>query len=407
MPPELIKLFGPVVFLSVFSVMGWKYRKACITGPLFYVSCFVAMSSNFSFIYRQAFQSIQVILILSALFVLINRRRVNSINGVFIVCILLILSSVAFSHVDSYSISQTVNFFSIVGVFNYLIVFLDTKERMLLFVRYIGLLSFVSACLAIIEYMHGQVVRVEATFSNPNYLSFFLGIGFCIISVQQKNTFYWVKLAVIFIVIVMTGSRAGLIFPLIMLAWNIYKDSGNARLVIKVPIGIAVIAALVVSGATRFSDVDNTSGSDAERLIFARIAFEMANDNPVSGVGWGRFPLEFSAYASTADVVLTSHGNEIDVSGQDLRVTHNDLARILAELGYTGFILFSALSFRLLICALRVSKNEYAFVFPVWAGIFLFSLTHNNLNSLMFWFFFLLPMLISIKSDLRLSTAQV
>lgn len=57
-------------------------------------------------------------------------------------------------------------------------------------------------------------------------------------------------------------------------------------------------------------------------------------------MGWvgEDFPAEFKNYTYISNNLLFK-GVEVDASGQDRRVTHNDLVRILAELGFPAFLL--------------------------------------------------------------------
>lgn len=393
MASEIFKVFAPFFIFSLYGFIAYKNRRLGISASLFYVTCFVAMSSNFSLFYRGLFQAVQVFLFFYLVWIVCHRRYVHSVNKILLPSLALIAVSVFFSVLDEDSISQSINFLSIFFVLNLLLIQLDTQKRLQFFIEYIGKLSLLCSVFGVLEYYFVNSTRIEVTFSNPNYLSFFLGIGFCVLASGKRSSLYWLRLSVVLFSIIATGSRAGLIFPLLMLLWATYRSSGVQKTLVRGGVALAVIAALLLSGVTRFSDSQATSGSDAERLLFLKIAVEMANDRPLTGVGWGRFPAEFSEYSGLAGLVYTPHGHEIDVSDHDRRVTHNDLARILAELGYVALILFLLVSVRLFFDAVKISKDKYIFVLPVWMGVYVFSLTHNNLNNLLFWFFFLLPMI--------------
>jgi len=116
----------------------------------------------------------------------------------------------------------------------------------------------------------------------------------------------------------------------------------------------------------------------------------MTIDNPLSGVGWGRFISEFSNYSSSVDKIILDNG-VIDASKQDRRVTHNDLLRIMAELGLIAFFLVLIFLWKTAMLIYKHKGFGFNCLFPCWAGMLLFSLSHNNLNTAYSWFFLLLP----------------
>ena len=154
-----------------------------------------------------------------------------------------------------------------------------------------------------------------------------------------------------------------------------------------------VVSFLYVFDLTRFSDKEAVSGSDGERKLFAQIGLNMVNDNPYFGVGWGRYISEFSNYSSTVDKLHI--GNHIlDASKQDRRVSHNDFLRIMAELGWLSLLLCIIYCGYCIHILMFQTMALSGVVFPIWCGMILFSLTHNNLNTAFSWYFLLLPIFI-------------
>jgi probable O-glycosylation ligase (exosortase A-associated) len=91
---------------------------------------------------------------------------------------------------------------------------------------------------------------------------------------------------------------------------------------------------------TDAEDPDAADASAAGRIYFWQVAYAMANDRPLMGVG-------FDAYQSNYDKYDTTHG----LYGP-ARAVHSAWFGVLAELGYTGLLLFVLLfGYAFLVCA--------------------------------------------------------
>lgn len=381
---ENLKFFYPLILFFYWFVYSFRFEKKIIF-LLFFFTAFAALSSNFSFIYREGFQFIQFLMIFYFILVLIKVKKLNKTLIYMFVFLLFILFSIIGNSLDNDYISQTINFIALFGVLGFLLNQIKSKENLYKILKYIGEISFVLAILGIIEFLLTGVPRVEATFANPNYYALFLGIGFCCLY-NFKINLKWLKLLVILLAIILSGSRSGILFPLMQFFWALYLDKKYLKLIFLIFIGASIL------GTLSLRDKEATSGSDAERMVFAKMAIEMAKDHPLNGVGWGRFPAEFKNYTYISNNLLFK-GVEVDASGQDRRVTHNDLARILAELGFPAFLLaIGFLLYNIFILIKFKSFNE-VFLLPVWLGVILFSLSHNNMNSIIFWFFLFFPLI--------------
>ena len=155
-------------------------------------------------------------------------------------------------------------------------------------------------------------------------------------------------------------------------------------------VSIASFFALINLSTTRISDLEQLRYNDAERVLFAKVAIRMAGDHPVNGVGWGRFISEYSNYTSVAERSL---GVRVRFENPEMRrrVTHNDYLRILAELGWVAFSSCLVFSLYSLVILWRHRAFGIEYLAPVYVGMLMFSLGHNNLNGAFFWFVFLLP----------------
>lgn len=381
---ENLKFFYPLVLFFYWFVYSFRFEKKIIF-LLFFFTVFAACSSNFSFIYREGFQFFQFLMIFYFIVILIKVKKLKKNLIYMFVFLLFILFSLIGNFLDNDYISQTINFIALFGVLGFLLNQINSKENLYTILKYIGEISFILAILGIIEFLLTSAPRVETTFANPNYYSLFLGIGFCCLY-NFKINLKWLKLLVIFLAIILSGSRSGILFPLMQFFWALYLDKKYLKLIFLIFIGASIV------GTLSLRDTEATAGSDAERMVFAKMAIAMAKDHPLNGVGWGRFPAEFKNYTDVSNNLLFK-GVEVDTSSQDRRVTHNDLIRILAELGFPAFLFsISFLLYNIFILIKFKSFNE-VFLLPCWLGIVLFSLSHNNMNSIIFWFFLFFPLI--------------
>lgn len=389
MNAELLKLISPVVYLFVWVAFVRRHHIVSLAGPALFFTGVVALSQNFSFVYRELFQGLQILLVMLLLLRVLKRRSIGRFNIPVLLFLSFILLSLAFSEFDQDGRSQLINFLVAIGVTNYIFESINTRAKLAISMGYVGRLAFVASIFGFFEFFLDSSSRIEATFSNSNYYAFFLGLGYCASFASTRGWWRIVVLSCIIFSIILSGSRSALLFPVAHFLWQTFCDKGIVKF-LGALVGIGALGALLIlSGSTRLGS-DSSEGSDAERLIFAEVALRMANDHPVLGVGWGRYITEFGNYSSSSEQILTSTG-EVDATTQDRRVTHNDLLRVLAELGWIAFFLsIIGIAFGFF-RALRNRERENYYIFPMWLGCFAFSLTHNNMNGALFWIIILLP----------------
>jgi hypothetical protein len=387
---DLIKQFAPIVFvcLWIFSVL--RNKSSAYAGATLFFTGFVAFSQNFAFIYRQLFQFLQAVMAIYCIFDVLRQRRIFRFNYLFLVLLSSILVSLMFSQFDADANAQVLNIVVAIAVVNYLYQMLRSDLVLGKVMSFVGLLAVVESIFGLLEFVGNLGVRSEGTFANPNYFALFLGVGFCIVYESRRGTRRNVSMALLLIGILISGSRAGFLLPVLSVSWSLHRMRKTSHVIIYGAVGAVALGALILSGVTRLSDTASREGSDAERVIFARIALRMANDHPLTGVGWGRYISEFGHYSSAAEEILTGSG-EVDVSNQERRVTHNDLVRILAELGWPSFFLAIFSLMRGGFKIWRFGESSFAYFVPIWLGTVSFSFAHNNLNGAFFWFLFVVP----------------
>jgi putative inorganic carbon (HCO3(-)) transporter len=140
--------------------------------------------------------------------------------------------------------------------------------------------------------------------------------------------------------IIGSSSRGALLGLAALGLWTLLRTKRRVR----------TISALVVLGATvwvllppeqkaRFTTVgeDDTSVS---RLTYWKAGMDMARNNPTLGIGYGNWMTVYSRFYSQN-------------SGGRSQVSHNIFVECVAELGFTGLLVFIAL----IICTLRINRQ--------------------------------------------------
>lgn len=390
MIPILVKSFGPILIFVLWIVFAMRARSIKLAMAALFFAGFAALSQNFTFFYREIFQVIQIVMIISFLIATIQRRRIFGFNSIFFVLLVFIIGSLFFSKLDSDAKAQLVNILVVIGVVNSLYEACGTTAALDKIMKFVAVLALCETFFGVLEFVTNFGVRVEGTFANANYYALFLGFGFCVVYERNSGIKRILLLSFLLFGIIASGSRAGFIMPVLQIFWYLYRLGKTRLFIIYGMVSVALILGVVASGLTRVSDAQASEDSDAERIIFAKIALRMASDHPITGVGWGRYVSEFGNYSSGAEEILTASG-DVDVSKQDRRVTHNDLVRIVAELGWIALLVTLFCLIRGLVRLPSFKTHRLAYVAPIWLGMMLFSLAHNNLNGALFWFFFVMP----------------
>lgn len=389
MDTEFIKLFAPVLIM-VWIIWALKYKPthSIIMVGLYFTS-YAAFSQNFSLIYREIHQMIQIGLIILFVLKTIQKMKVPRINIFLGIFLLFIIVSLLFNPLDTYAKDDLINYLVIIFVVNYLFSGIITKNDLDITLNLIAIMSFLTATIGIIEFLINPGTRIEVFSSNPNYFALFLGVGFCIIFVNWIGWKRNISLSIIVISVILSGSRGVIFFIVFQFAWVAYYHHDYRKIILVLP--SVFLVNYIFDIDLRLLDRETTQGSDIERVLYAEMAWHMANEHPLTGVGWGHFRTAFGAYSSHVGPVRTTSGSVVDMSKQNERVTHNDYVRILAELGWVGFL--STIFFTLYSMKILLNKNGFDldYIISIWLGFIMFSLTHNNMNNAFFWFFILLP----------------
>jgi probable O-glycosylation ligase (exosortase A-associated) len=157
----------------------------------------------------------------------------------------------------------------------------------------------------------------------------------------------WVKLCalaglfVLPFIILITGSRGGLLGMGVMLTYLLVRSRFRTRIAMAI-VPIALIAMLFapqnvwdrirsMANLTSVESVENADTSAQQRFLIWQVAAGVIQRNPITGVGFGAYPI---AHGRSA------RGNTDFSFARGLRDAHSTYLTVLAETGIVGFVLF-------------------------------------------------------------------
>lgn len=389
---DFFKIAPPLAVLLLWLRFALSKADAPTKVATLYLMSVGVFSFNFAFYFREIHQSIHAFVALLGLVTLI-RKGFPKFNFALLIFASMIAISVTSASAwnDRDARSHLINFTLIFFVVNFFRGYCWNEQSMLACLRFLAGAGTIIASFGLIEWVFLTEGRIEGPMSNPNYFGFYLGVTYIAAFYALQKWTRIGAMAAMLIAILLCGSRAAFLFPIAHAAFYFLHSKEVLRRFVMMLGVLAVAMALVMTGVSRFSATEAVSSSDSERLAFLHIALDMAADHPLTGVGWGMFPAEFWSYASASDAVIFSMDQEVDVSREERRVTHNDLLRVLAELGYIAGAFASVIVIWGLWKCMRGNLPMAGAIAPLWLGNITFAMTHNNMNSALFWILFLLP----------------
>jgi O-antigen ligase len=395
---EIVKVGFPII-----AVLYWAIRCRAFSTPktlTLYTTLFGVLSSNFTLFYRDIFQAYSVFLLVYSILLIIKNRIILKP----IIFLLAFIGSVALSLIfNGLSDSAETNLLNI-GVMLFIsqlaLLLLRDLNRVNAFFDYYLEFALILCFLAPLDYFIFDQ-RAEATFSNPNYYGYFLGLILPWSILAPGRTQRWLVFGMISIAIILTGSRAAvLMIPLSLLFYllRLLADKRQKIItgIIYATFGVSLVILIGVLTdhlSTLFyagRDVTDLVGSDSERYHAIEIGIAMFKDSPIYGVGWGQYIDKFSTYMNLSSATFAS--SSIHTVGlRKEMVSHNDFVRVLAELGIIGTIIFLVMIAASLNGVMKYASDYKYFLLAALLGSFTYSLTHNNMNNLFFWLILLLP----------------
>jgi len=299
-------------------------------------------------------------------------------------------------------------FISLLVLFIYLK--LDTNKKVDELLQFIVGLILILSIFSIIEFassMFQTNLRVHLFYSNPNYLAIALMLGFSIL-LFFKTEFKIMKLGLVTSAIFITQSDAVIVGIVILLLLYAFKNRGRFSSIFFT--GLMILA--ISSSALFYQKIDEIYHNEV-RVLLAKTGLNAYSDNLINGIGYGQFRTQYYKYVDdkflknleihtavlSYDVNLTDkYIQDHEMTRNTEKMTHNDLIKIIAELGSLGivFLLFYLYKLYFGLRELLNNSREYFYIsLSLLIGSLTFSLFHNNITSFVFWFILFLPFIMN------------
>lgn len=246
------------------------------------------------------------------------------------------------------------------------------------------------------------------TLTDPNLTALYLTISFYItlmwIKTELKIYERYVGILMLILIplcLLLTVSRGGIIgFGSSIIVYSIlHLRNINKKLLVVIPlVGILFFAwididstylngSLLARFTEKMEQVSEQTGEFTTRKNLAISALKMGKDHFITGVGRGNYPLNSARYLNELGIDDLSPYK----IGESMKIPHNTLAGIFAELGIVGLLLYLGVFILLVI---KVWKNRHlkeheAFMYiliPLSIGVLVESLPLNIENFRGLWF---------------------
>jgi O-antigen ligase len=185
--------------------------------------------------------------------------------------------------------------------------------------------------------------RALGTFTDPNdfaaALAPAIAVGFGAVlasNVRWQRVAGGIGIAACIMALLSTQSRGGLVSLGVVAVLIVVTSRGRERIRMLGAVALMIALAAMLVGLTPQGQglLDRLEHNDSSgRTDLWRVALNMAERHPVTGVGLGNYPV-------LSDEYLTSNVHHVDLFVGEPRTTHDSPLEILAELGVVGFSLF-------------------------------------------------------------------
>jgi len=379
---EIIKLVTPVVVIVIYLFFYSKRYNIFPIIPQLLILSIALFSSNFQWIYRILGQGIILLFILYAYFY--KKYKLKTDYSKIFLCFLcfIFVSYIGNAIVKDSYVTSILNYISITLT---VIPYVQICKQNVVKREVFRLFEFLGICLSIVAFVEyfATSSRVEVTFSNSNYLSFFLIVSLicsCSLYSKNKKIYRLLYVLIMLIGIILTGSRTTFLLSILAILFLLFNSKNFLKFLL--PAAFVYIVCLPLFSEilqSRYKSISDDASVDARIEIF-ETSKNIIRDHPINGIGYAQFSNQYKKY------LPVNTGFSFLIYSYDEIVTHNDFLRIIDELGCIAFLISLYFIVSLFV---HIIKNEGLnnFYFCMLFIICIFSFTHNNLNSFLPWFF--------------------
>jgi O-antigen ligase len=205
--------------------------------------------------------------------------------------------------------------------------------------------------------------RISGAGADPDYLSASLVASMAVCTAVMATRRFSVAargicavaLVLLFVSLVMTASRTGMVALLLATAFAVFTAGRGRRLPATIVVSLMlVVGAVYITQAApahireRLQEID-TSGTG--RTDIWKVATRVIEAHPIGGIGSGNFVTQSVHYLFEA-----GHVKRSDLIVDTPKVTHNIYLGFWAELGIVGLVLFLCIAGTVVHCALRAAR---------------------------------------------------
>ncbi|MBG9452130.1 hypothetical protein ABE67_22910 [Cytobacillus firmus] len=385
---EQYRLMLSLIGVIMFFYHLFYYRKLGPNKVSFPLYIYMAMFPyDFSRVLPYSEFFLQMLLILGIISLVFSNKKVRFNKFELTYLVVVILTSFINVYLNDYNLfnSYLLNLIYVLVFSFYSFNTITSTQQMEQTFRIFVINTYVLTLCAILEYYLVGINRPEVGLGNPNYFGLYIFIGLiCALFINKRVSSYILLIVLVAYSIILSGSNTIILIILIQFIFWMIVRANSKTLFRLFWIGFGSITTFYMYVTISFNYANSgllqyfVKEDDLSRIYIWKGAWNTFSSNIFHGVGYGNLLIPF------ADREF---------------VTHNDYLRILGEVGLIGFIVL-AFYFIFIINRLNLFKQRTTlFLGFFFLAILVFSLTHNNMNSILFWWFISLPLYKSVFND--------
>jgi len=279
-------------------------------------------------------------------FILTKRKLVfNKLLFLYAVFLIICMISVYFAIDQDTAVTKVKTLLMIFILMVSLINYVDTFEKLRKTMIYFVYSGVIASIYILFTTDFSQMSRLGGEIGNENTVGVIIGISaiFCFyFLVEEKKYILFFPILMMYLVILLTGSRSALLFSFINLLLFLFLKNRNGLinkfkliatsiisilvvsfLIFNVPILYQIIGIRIESMITIINGGNSNEGSINSRGYMVEAGIEMFKQRPISGYGIGNYGVVFSTYLGGWNTYA-----------------HNNIIELLVGIGILGVIVY-------------------------------------------------------------------
>ncbi|MDD5773181.1 MAG: O-antigen ligase family protein [bacterium] len=236
---------------------------------------------------------------------------------------------------------EWIKIISLIILYYLLVNFIESDKEAERFINIFLLFAFVESIFALGKKFYFGEARLAGTLASPNFLMGFL-LPLCVFipdkivaGIKDKKNikiFYYLVLSVlVFISLIYSRSRAGLLLLSLIILFLVYEKFNFTKWFFAI-LSVFVLAIFLTPNMKRFLDFGNQDILSYYRLSIWKSSIRMISDNFWTGVGLGNFKNSYLAFRLPIKGAISQYG-------RFAQFAHNEFLELGAEIGFAGIII--------------------------------------------------------------------